>query len=177
MSSPTVYLVHALEQDAAGPRVVGLGTCAAPVQQVDFRKPPMVVLLVDREAVADDDTGHDRNAVLDDDVLVALGALDAATGREVATVLERAADTLERREQYGATVAPSRAFTVLVPTTQTEAELELGVEDVASSARVVLSWSPNGGRSRRFALDGVAAKELASRVTRMSDKVRRALGA
>ena len=180
MGSPTLYLVHAFEHDAAGAQVVGVGPVVVPVETREFRKPPMVVLMVDREAVHvapdDEPEGHDRVAIFDEEVLTALGALHHPPGQELGTTLERAADSVGRREKYGGTVAPSREFTVYVPTTQLDATLRVEVADVGDTVRVLLTWTPAEGARRVFALDEVATRELARQVTRLAGKVRRIVG-
>src|SRR5262245_20272358 len=125
MSAVAVHTVHALRPDLDVSHVVGLGVCAAPIEVPGLRKPPMVVLIEDLRSV-NAGRGHDRTAVIDDDVSTMVAALDRQPAQELAEWLPRAADRIEKFERTGLTPAfAPRAFPGLVP------ELMIDVEVVA----------------------------------------------
>lgn len=119
MAAVTVQMVHGLEPVRDAARIVGLGVCAGPMEQPNYKKPPMVVLVRDTESVLGDD-GHDRNAPFDPygeatSVVLIVCALDHDVAHELATLLSRLADRIERSDTYGSMQDEPRDFRVYLP--------------------------------------------------------------
>lgn len=94
-----VELVHALRPEGEWLTQVGLGVLAHQVAMPDLSMPPMVVLLMDRHSVAEDQRGgHDRQSVLDGEEVSFVCALDWEEAQKLSELAGRAAESVDRHE-------------------------------------------------------------------------------
>jgi hypothetical protein len=174
----TLQAVHGLQsvQDDEL-RVVGLGVCAAPIQQRDMRKPPMVVLLQDTQSVHEGD-GHNRQAEIDGDTSAFICALDWKPAQELSGVLETMATQIRKRDEWGSNIPTEpRLFQCFLVDTMTMSYLVVDLRQVRNADHVVNAASITVARRQVALLGENACVHLATQLAQKSRKVRTALGA
>lgn len=165
-------------------QVVGLGVCAAPIEQANYKKPPMVVLIRDLASVSADAEEHDRQVEIDGDVVVMPCALDHVVAQELSVALERIATRIEKSDEYGTMPDEPREFAVFVPEQMREGRLW-----PAGPATLRLSMHPVYDEDTRLhvavlAMDGEvlamlgaeSCRKLAAQISRKATQVRRTQG-
>lgn len=151
--------------------VVGLGVCAAPIEQPNLRKPPMVVLIEDLRSV-DGDAGHARTAIIDDEISSMVAAMDWEPAQELAEWLPRAADRIEKYERTGQAPAfADRAWPAMVPEAMTAIEVVATLRFQNEGRHVTLCAVLAIG-DREFCLDANGSRKLSEQLARHSRRVR-----
>ncbi len=173
----TLQAVHGLQavhEDEL--RVVGLGVCAAPIQQRDYRKPPMVVLLQDTQSVHEGD-GHDRQAEIDGDVSAFVCALDWEPAQKLSGMLEAMAAQIRKRDQYGSNIPTEpRLFPCFLVDTMESSFVVVDLEQVRAGDSIVNAASLTVAQRQVALLGENACVHLATQLAQKSRKVRTALG-